>query len=275
VCQNILVLEYQELISMSAGGFSLRSLFFVDDETPKGKSALERTPNPTADRDSQFGNMPSFNPSAADPLPPLASAPATASSPVPPLSTNIEPVSGVDIDPDLVMPEGVDLTTIYTQASIPTASFPIEKLAKLVDGMKQFDAATKKIAVTAIASADENWDIATVVADGKIKRTALVAYQGKVTDLERAINEEITQRLEANQADKAARLGDIDRQIAALQSQREAMITESSNAAAGLRTQGLAATQAADRERHRIDNSIRGFDDLIALFDTTTPSSSV
>jgi hypothetical protein len=237
---------------MSVGRFSLRHLFIVDD-SPKV------TPAPAADIDALLKG--SLSPPAPSPAGPAAS----------PLPASAAPASG---DQDLILPEGVELTAIYTEAGVPAAPFPIEKLAKLIDGMNQLDAATKKTVVAAMDSADDLWDIASVVADGQAKRAALTAYQSEVAAAERAINAEISRRLDANQADKAARLADIDRQIAALQSKREEAITETSNVAATLRAQGAAATEAGERERERIDTAIRGFDGLIALFGPTPTSST-
>jgi len=234
---------------MSAGGFSLRHLFIVDD--------TGATSAPAADIDTLLnGDLhPSVPPARVTTSPPSASTP---------------PVSG---DQDLVLPEGVELAAIYTEAGVPTVSFTIEKLAKLIEGMNQLDAATKKTAVAAMDAADESWDIASVIADGKAKRAALAAYQGNISLAEGAISAEITRRLDANQADKAARLADIDQQIAALQSKREETIADTNNVAATLRAQGSAAAEAGERERNRINNAIRGFDGLIALFDTTSPSA--
>jgi len=187
----------------------------------------------------------------------------------PPAST-----ASVSGDPDLVLPEGVELAAIYAEASVPPVSFTIEKLAKLIDGLNQLDAATKKTAVAAMEAADDSWDIASVIADGKAKCAALTAYQDKVSSTERAINAEVTRRLDTNQTDKTARLADIDQQIAALQTQREEAVTEAAHAAASLRAQGTAAADAAERERNRINNAIRSFDGLIALFDASSPSPS-
>jgi hypothetical protein len=229
---------------MSAGGFSLRHLFIVDD-------AQKEAPAPSTDIDALFNG-------AQNP-------------PAPPPSASTSPVSG---DQNLILPEGVELAAIYAQAGVPAAAFPIEKLAKLIEGMNQLDAATKKTVVAAMDAADDLWDIASVIADGKAKRAALTAYKGDVASGERAINDEIARRLDANQADKAARLADIDRQIAALQGRREETISETSTVAATLRVQGSAAAEAAERERNRIDDAIRGLDGLIALFDTAAASAS-
>jgi hypothetical protein len=229
----------------SEGGFSLRRLFIADD-TPGAASA------PAAGIDALLNGS--------------LSAGAASSQP----SGSAAPISG---DKDLILTEGVEFSAIYAEAGVPSVAFTIEKLAKLIEGLNQLDTATKKAAVAAMDAADDSWDIASVVADGKTKCAALAAYQGSIASDESAISAEITRRLDANQSDKATRLADIDQQIAALQTRREETISEAAHAAASLRAQGTAAAEAGERERNRIGNAIRGFDGLIALFDAT-PSSS-
>ena len=228
---------------MPAGGFSLRHLFIAD-------YAPEAALTSDADVDALL----------KDALP--ASPPADIAPP---------PADGTK---DLVLPEGVELASIYKQAGITGVAFSIEKLAKLVDGLNQLDAATKKTAVAAMDAADDSWDIASVIADGKAKRAALASYQNSVSSTERAISAEITRRLDANQADKASRLANFDQQIAALQSQREKAIADAASVASTLRAQATAAAEASERERNRISNTLRDFDSLITLFDAISPTTS-
>lgn len=240
---------------MAAGGFSLRHLFIVDD-SQKAKS------DPEADINALLSDAlhPSTQPGGSS----RAQAPAKPA----------QAAASVSGDQSLVLTEGVELGAIYSAAGIASVTFSIEKLAKLIEGLNQLDAATKKTAVAAMDAADDSWDIATVIADGKAKRAALAAYQSEVSSSESAISTEISRRLDANQAEKAAHLAEIDQQIAELQSKREETIAQAANAAASLRSQGAAAAEAGERERNRISNAIRGFDGLIGLFDVTPPSPS-
>ena len=232
---------------MSTGSSFLRRLFIAEDQT-------QATPSPSVDIDALLRDT--LNPSSQS----VSSASASATLPV--------SASG---DPDLVVPEGVDLSLIYTEANVPAVPFSIEKLAKLIEGLNQLDAATKKTAVAAMDAADEGWDIASVIADGTVKRAALTSYLSDISSVEQAVGAEITRRLDLNQADKASRLASIDEQIAALNAQREEAIAATANVSATLRAQGAAAAEAGERERTRIAHAIRGFDGLIALFDSATP----
>ena len=227
---------------MSAGGFSFRRIFLTDDSasTPvRSSSEIDAVLNDAL--------HPSVSPSSA-------TAPVAA------------PTSGSGADADLVLAEGIELTAIYEAAAVPATAYPIEKLAKVLEGLNQLDSATKKTAIAAMDAADDTWNIDAVVADGKAKRDALTAYQGQVTAAEASLSAEISRRLDANQTDKATRLADIDAQIAALNTQREQAIAETAQVAADLRAKGVSVAEAAERARTRSANAIRGVDSLVALF---------
>lgn len=234
---------------MSTGGFSFRRLFIVDDAASKKDGA------------------PSTASTNIDALLNDALHPASSVAPAAPATHNL-PTTGTD--QDLVLIEGVELNAIYEVAEVPVVPFTIEKLAKLVDGLNQLDSATKRTAVAAMDAADDSWDIQSVIADGKAKIGAIEGYKAEISATEKAISDEISRRLEINAAEKAQRLADIDAQIAALQAQREQAISDSASEAANLRAQGVAAAEAAERERTRLSNAIRGFNGLVTLFDANT-----
>jgi hypothetical protein len=233
---------------MPAGGFSLRHLFITDDPSTATLAS-------GADIDAML----------KDALPPASPSPA---------DITMSPPAGTQDTQNLILPEGIEFTSIYAQAGITAVAFSIEKLAKLVDGLNHLDAATKKTAVAAMDAADDSWDISSVITDGKAKRAALIAYQNSVSSAASTISVEITRRLDANQADKAHRLADFDQQITALQSQREKAITDAASVAATLRAQATAAAEASERERNRISNTIHDFDSLITLFDAAPSVTS-
>lgn len=177
---------------------------------------------------------------------------------------------------DLTLPEGVPLESIYAQANVPAAPYTIERLDKLVEGLNQLDAATKRTAVAAMDASDDSWKIEDVIGDARTKVAALVAYQGDITELERAIVAEVDKRITENSTKKASSLDDIDKRIAALSAEREAAIAQFSADASNLRSTAAVASEAAERERNRINTPITRFGTLIALFDapaSSTPST--
>lgn len=196
----------------------------------------------------------------------VASTPSTAPS--------VPTAPAFTADDDLVLPEGVDLATIYAEASVPAAAFPIEKLAKLVEGLNQLDAATKRTAVSAMDAADDSWNIDDVLSDGRKKIGALQNYLSEINACEQAINDEVNKRINDNQASKAKSLEDIDAKIAALQAEREKAISDAASESSNLRAQGAAAAEAAERERTRINTAIKGQEGLVSLFGATVAPSS-
>ena len=200
----------------------------------------------------------------------MTNAVSSAPSDAPPVSPAVE----LTADSDLSFPEGVEFGTIYTEAGVPAATFPIEKLAKVVEGLNQLDPTTKKTAVAAMDAADDTWNITDVIADGNAKIAALRAYLGDINGCEAAINAEINDRVNANQERKTKRLEDIDAQIAKLTAEREAAITEASTQSTNLRAQGAAASEAAERERTRINAAIKGHEGLVVLFGVAAAPSS-
>jgi hypothetical protein len=183
-------------------------------------------------------------------------------------SAPVAPVEAVALDAsdELNIPEGVALETIYTQMSVPSAGFTIEKLSKLLDGLSQLDPETKKTMVRAMDSADDTWTIEDVVADARNKVGAIDSYSGQISELEAGITKEVERRVEASMAEKKAAIELIDEQAAKLEQQREAAIAESATAVAKLRAQGLAATETADRERRRLATTSKNYQSLVSLF---------
>ena len=97
---------------MSAGGFSFRRIFLTDDSasTPvRSSSEIDVLLN--------------------DALHPSASTSGTTT----PATT---PVSASVADADLVLAEGVELAAIYA-AAVPDTAYPIEKLAKVLEGLNR------------------------------------------------------------------------------------------------------------------------------------------
>lgn len=198
-----------------------------------------------------------------------AETPAVPVAPLPdllPPAAPIAPAPTLTADDALTVPEGVDPDSIYAQAGVPAAAFPIEKLAKLVEGLNQLDAPTKKTAVSAMDAADDSWSIEGVIADGQAKTRALIAYLADLEQLDVEVSAEADRRVAASTEAKKAALATIERQIADLEGQREAAIADSAAEVAQLRAQATAATDAVERERRRLGATIKTYEGLNALF---------
>lgn len=72
--------------------------------------------------------------------------------------------------------EGADFASIYAAAGTPEVAYPAEKLLRVLDGLKAMDAVTRKTAVVAMDSADEEWTVADAVLDAERKIQALANH---------------------------------------------------------------------------------------------------
>lgn len=170
------------------------------------------------------------------------------------------------------IPEGVAFDTIYRDAQVPETAFPIERLQKLIDGLRQLDPTTQKAAVLAMDAADESWTIEDVLKDAQRKTDALHAYSesttAKLADIEKAIESDIATMNSA----KDSAIADLRAQIAQLQQKLEATTGQHASDISTLAARKASAQQAAERERQRVNERITGINNLIHPFLSSTPT---
>lgn len=117
-----------------------------------------------ASEDAKAAGTPQAAPAPRAAPAPKRKAPPAASAPNPPA----RPTAG--------LAEGVDFASIYATAGTPETSYSAEKLLRLLDGLKAMDPATRKTAVIAMDSADEEWTVADAVLDAERKIQALSTH---------------------------------------------------------------------------------------------------
>ena len=168
------------------------------------------------------------------------------------------------------LPEGVAFDAVYRDAKVPDAPFPIERLQKLIDGLRQLDPVTQKAAVLAMDAADESWTIEDVLADAQRKTDALHAYNdqtaGRLAAIEKGVERDVASMTEA----KDAAIADLRAQIANLQQQLESATSQHASDISALAARKTAAQQAADRERQRVTECINRINNLIHPFLSST-----
>jgi hypothetical protein len=198
------------------------------------------------------------------PLPPRPT-PTAAPAPEPTPDT---PVDGSD--DDYVLPEGITTEAIYQQAAVPACSYSVERLAKLIDGLKQLDPATQRAAVLAMDAADDTWAIEDIVQDARNKIDALRKYSEGTSSKAQQIQDRIHQNIDRLNGDKDKAVKDIQSQIADLQQLLEATGSKHAAEIAKLNSQATAAQQAADRERLRVSDQAKKIAALVQPFVTTS-----
>jgi hypothetical protein len=169
-------------------------------------------------------------------------------------------------DAGYVLTEGVAFEQLFQEAGVPETSFPIERLQKLIDGLRQLDPTTQKAAVLAMDAADENWTIEGVLKDAQLKTDALHAYADRVTARTAQIQGNIERDIASMTGAKDSAIADIQAQIAELQKKLEATASQHASGISTLAAKKTAAQQAADRERQRVNECINRINNLIHPF---------
>lgn len=173
-------------------------------------------------------------------------------------------------DEDYVLPEGISTESIYQDAAIPACTYSVERLAKLIDGLKQLDPATQRAAVLAMDSADDTWAIEDIVEDAKKKIDALRKYSERTSGKAQQIQDRIRLDVQRLNGDKDKAIKDIQSQIADLQQLLEATGSKHAAEIAKLNSQAASAQQAADRERLRVSDQAKKIAALVQPFITTS-----
>lgn len=166
-------------------------------------------------------------------------------------TTAVEPVGKV-LEIETVIPEGLDVAEIYSDAGVSSSIYPYEKFVKLVDALAALDDSAKKAALAAMDAADDLWTAGDIASDLANKRAALVQYQrdieATVVNLEVKANEAIANT--KSQSD--ARVADMRAQIAALEQSIQDEFQATGQTIGELHAQLAANKSAGEREGQRI-----------------------
>jgi hypothetical protein len=111
----------------------------------------------------------------------------------------------------------IDLPQIYANANVPAATYPAEKLLRLLEGLRAMDESTRLQAVQAMDAADDNWSIEDPVRDAALKMSALAGH-ANLLQTSFAQTEQDTHQLIAQIKEReAASMADIRQQISDLE----------------------------------------------------------
>lgn len=196
-----------------------------------------------------------------DPSNNAVAIPVTASS-VGATSPASAPVAGRGI--------ALNLEEIYASGGVTPASYPAERLLRLLDGLSAMDDATRLMAVRAMDAADESWSIEDPLDDAAAKTRALAAHAQQLQANLQAMQTQTQTRLDAIAARQEQVVGDIRKQINEL----EALVArELGRAAADTAAQQADLKGAQDqtaRELGDIAQLSQRLQSLSGQFGTTT-----
>ena len=178
-----------------------------------------------------------------------------------------EPADAEDPAAEVVgVEEGLSFAEIYARQRVADAQFPVERLLKLVEGLRTLDPATRRAAITAMDIADETWSMDHVLADADAKVAALRGHQRQMQGAADAVVLANRERIAALESSRDGRLVELRQQIAALEAQIQDAVGTTAADVAKLQSESESNKAALLRETQRIDAHVLNLQELAAQF---------
>jgi hypothetical protein len=162
--------------------------------------------------------------------------------------------------------EGLTFADIYGRQGVVEAQFPVERLLKLVEGLRALDPTTRRAAITAMDVADETWSMDQVLADADAKMAALRGHQRQMQGAADGVVQANRERVAALESSRDGRLAELRQQIAALEAQIQEAVGSTAADVAKLQSESESNKAALLRETQRIDAHILNLEELVAQF---------
>lgn len=179
------------------------------------------------------------------------------------------PAAGsVDVTAPAGVEEGLAFADIFARQGVAEAAFPVERLLKLVEGLRTLDPATRRAAIMAMDVADETWSMEQVLADADTKIAALRGHQRHQQGVADALVQANRDRIAGLESSRDARLAELRQQIAALEAQIQDAIGSTAAEVAKLQSESESNKAALTRESQRVDAHILNLEELVAQFRT-------
>ncbi len=194
---------------------------------------------------------------------------AQADAGPPPMPRDAEASADVDNagSSDIVgVEEGLTFADIYARQGVTDAQFPVERLLKLVEGLRTLDPATRRAAINAMDIADETWSMEQVLADADAKVAALRGHQLQMQGAADAVVQANRERVAALESSRDGRLTELRQQMSALEAQIQDAVGTTAADVAKLQSESESNKAALLRETQRIDAHIVNVAELVAQF---------
>jgi len=193
---------------------------------------------------------------------------AQAEAASPPPARDDATVEGADAGGSEVVgvEEGLTFVDIYGRQGVLEAPFPVERLLKLVEGLRALDPTTRRAAITAMDVADETWSMDDVLADADAKMAALRGHQRQMQGAADGVVQANRERVAALESSRDGRLAELREQIAALEAQIQDAVGSTAADVAKLQSESESNKAALLRETQRIDAHILNLEELVAQF---------
>jgi hypothetical protein len=145
---------------------------------------------------------------------------------------------------------------IYMASGVPDSPFPVEKLLKMLDGLKALPAASRKAAVMALDAADENWSISDVILDSQRKTRALREEQARLDAHLSAADAQAQTDITAAEAYLEQATSTIREQIAELETLLQQEVQQVAEQKAQITHTLQSSRDSVARQRARLDAEI-------------------
>ncbi len=161
---------------------------------------------------------------------------------------------------------GLSLAQIYANAGVVAASYPAERLLRLLDGLKAMEEGTRRQAIAAMDAADDTWTIADPLHDASLKIAAIEAHAATLRAGVTQAEQDTQLALASVQQRQDTSVTEIKRQITELEGllARELARGAQENAALGAALQ--AKKEAALRELESLMRTVGEFQALVSQF---------
>lgn len=161
---------------------------------------------------------------------------------------------------------GLSLAQIYDGAGVAPASYPAERLLRLLDGLKAMDEGTRRQAIAAMDAADDTWTINDPLHDASAKIAAIEAHAATLRAGVTQAEQDTQLALSAAQKRQDTSVAEIKRQISELEGLLERELARGAQESAALTSALQSKKEAALRELESLMRTVGEFRALVSQF---------
>lgn len=161
---------------------------------------------------------------------------------------------------------GLSLTQIYAQAGVVAASYPAERLLRLLDGLKAMEEGTRRQAIAAMDAADDTWTIADPLHDASLKIAAIEAHAAMLRAGVTQAEQDTQRALGAVQQRQDTSVAEIKHQISELEGLLARELARGAQESAALAAALQSKKEAALRELEGLMRAVGEFQALVSQF---------
>jgi hypothetical protein len=161
---------------------------------------------------------------------------------------------------------GLSLAQIYDSAGVVQASYPAERLLRLLDGLKAMEEGTRRQAIAAMDAADDTWTIADPLHDASVKIAAIEAHAATLRAGVTQAEQDTQLALGAAQQRQDTSVAEIKRQITELEGLLARELARGAQESAALTAALQSKKEAALRELESLMRMVGEFRALVSQF---------